>query len=207
MTNEQLIWQYLKQHSQWTDEGIAGVMGNLRAESGLRPDNIEDAYEARIGYTDASCCAAVDAGKISEDEFATAGWGIGLAQWTYHTRRRALYRFAKEQGKSIADLELQCAFIIKEMASDFPGVNEILRSTTDILTASNAVLKYYENPAVQTTAVQNVRHGYSLTVYNNNHTTVVEPVEYDETVLEAILAQLRAVNATLASIIEAIKKL
>jgi hypothetical protein len=38
-TNEELIWQYLKAQGL-TDAGTAGLMGNLYAESGLRPTNL-----------------------------------------------------------------------------------------------------------------------------------------------------------------------
>ena len=38
-TNEELIWQYLKAQGL-SDAGTAGLMGNLFAESGLKPTNL-----------------------------------------------------------------------------------------------------------------------------------------------------------------------
>ena len=38
-TNEELIWQYLKTQGL-SDAGAAGLMGNLFAESGLKPTNL-----------------------------------------------------------------------------------------------------------------------------------------------------------------------
>jgi hypothetical protein len=37
--NEQIIWQYLKSQGL-TNAGVAGLMGNLFAESALRPNNL-----------------------------------------------------------------------------------------------------------------------------------------------------------------------
>ena len=40
-TNEELIWQYLKAQG-FSDAGAAGLMGNLYAESGLKPNNLQN---------------------------------------------------------------------------------------------------------------------------------------------------------------------
>ena len=47
-TNEQKIWNYLKENG-FSDYGTAGLMGNLYAESGLRSNNLQNTYEARDG--------------------------------------------------------------------------------------------------------------------------------------------------------------
>lgn len=60
-TNEEIIWNFLL-GKIGNEYGVAGMMGNLYAESGLRPDNLQNAYEKRLGYTDASYTAAVDNG-------------------------------------------------------------------------------------------------------------------------------------------------
>ena len=59
--NEQKIWNYLigKGLSQ---AGAAGLMGNLYAESGLDPKNLQNTYEKKLGYNDAGYTAAVDSG-------------------------------------------------------------------------------------------------------------------------------------------------
>ena len=46
-----------------TAAGAAGLMGNLYAESGLKPKNLENKYEKSLGYTDASYTEAVDSGE------------------------------------------------------------------------------------------------------------------------------------------------
>ena len=62
--NEEKIWNYLK-GAGLNDCGAAGLMGNLYAESGLRPDNLQNTYEKKLGMTDASYTAAVDGGTYT----------------------------------------------------------------------------------------------------------------------------------------------
>ena len=113
MILEQKIWNYLKSKGL-NDYGVAGLMGNLYAESGLKPTNLQNTYERKLGMTDAQYTAAVDNGKYTT--FIRDSAGYGLAQWTYWSRKQALYNFAKTQKKSIGDLEMQLDFLIKELS-------------------------------------------------------------------------------------------
>ena len=61
MANESTIWNFLKGKGI-SNYGIAGIMGNLYAESGLLPNNLENTYEKKLGMTDAQYTAAVDNG-------------------------------------------------------------------------------------------------------------------------------------------------
>ena len=96
--NEQKIWNYLigKGLSQ---AGAAGLMGNLYAESGLDPKNLQNTYEKKLGYNDAGYTAAVDSGSYTNFVHDSAGYG--LAQWTYWSRKQNLLAFARTAGKSI----------------------------------------------------------------------------------------------------------
>ena len=86
-TNEEKIWNYLTAQGL-TEAGAAGLMGNLYAESGLEPKNLQNSYEKKLGYTDATYTAAVDNGTYQN--FARDAAGYGLAQWTYWSRKEAL---------------------------------------------------------------------------------------------------------------------
>ena len=108
-TNEEKIWNYLTAAGM-TACGAAGLMGNLYAESGLRPNNLQNSYEGKLGMADAEYTELVDHGRYTN--FARDSAGYGLAQWTYHTRKAALLAFAKERGASIGDLEMQLAFLL-----------------------------------------------------------------------------------------------
>ena len=63
-TNEERIWNYLTA-AGLTACGAAGLMGNLYAESGLIPANLQNTYEKKLGYTDAAYTAAVDGGAYT----------------------------------------------------------------------------------------------------------------------------------------------
>ena len=84
MTSEQKIWNFLL--SKLNNEyGVAGLMGNLYAESGLRPNNLQNTFEISLGMSDAQYTAAVDNGSYSKEKFARDGAGYGMAQWTFRT--------------------------------------------------------------------------------------------------------------------------
>lgn len=162
-TNEERIWNYLTAAGM-TACGAAGLMGNLYAESGLIPANLQNTYEKKLGYTDAAYTAAVDSGAYTN--FVKDGAGYGLAQWTYHTRKAALLAFAKAAGKSVGDLETQLAFLVKELRESFKLVHYVLVTATDVKTASNVVLLQFEKPADQSAAAKERRAGYGQIYYN-----------------------------------------
>ena len=77
-------------------------MGNLFAESALNPQNLQNNGNKALGITDAEFTAAFDAGLYGDDIFIHDGYGYGLAQWTYYSRKQALLEYARSQGKSIS---------------------------------------------------------------------------------------------------------
>lgn len=162
-TNEEKIWKYLKSQGL-SDYGIAGLMGNLYAESGLRPNNLQNGYEKSLGYTDETYTSAVDSGAYAN--FVRDSAGYGLAQWTYWSRKEKMLDFAKNAGKSIGDLEMQLDFLMKELKEGYSSLLSLLKSATSILTASNAVLTQYERPANQGASVQAKRAEYGQTYYD-----------------------------------------
>ena len=162
-TNEEKIWNYLKAQGM-TDCGCAGLMGNLYAESGLIPTNLQNSYEKKLGYTDATYTEAVDSGAYSN--FVKDSAGYGLAQWTYWSRKQALQEYAKASGKSIGDLDMQLAFIWKELSEGYKALLKTLQTATSVKDASTAVLTQYERPADQGASVQPKRAGYGQTYYD-----------------------------------------
>ena len=161
--NAEKIWNFLTDNGL-TAHGAAGLMGNLQAESGLVPNNLQNTYEKSLGMTDAAYTAAVDSGSYAN--FVRDSAGYGLAQWTYWSRKEALLNYARSRGASIGDLEMQLGFLLKELAEDFAGVLATLKKTGSILEASNAVLLNFERPANQGTSVQNTRAGYGQTFFD-----------------------------------------
>ena len=160
MTNEQTIWTTLRA-AGLTEAGTAGLMGNLKAESALIPTNLQNTYERKLGYTDATYTAAVD--NSSYTNFARDAAGYGLAQWTYHTRKEALLAFARAQGKSIGDLGMQLAFLVKELREGYSAVWRVLTTTDSVQSASDAVLLQFERPADTSERVRKLRAGFGET--------------------------------------------
>ena len=100
MNTEEKIWNFLKAQGL-SDAGVAGVMGNLYAESGLRPNNLQNSYEGKLGMADAEYTEMVDHGTYTN--FVRDKAGYGLCQWTYWSRKQALLNYAKVKGASIGD--------------------------------------------------------------------------------------------------------
>ena len=170
-TNEERIWNYLTAAGM-TDCGAAGLLGNLYAESGLIPANLQNTYEKKLGYTDAAYTAAVDSGAYTN--FGDDGAGYGIAQWTHPDRKPKLLAFAKAAGKSVGDLETQLAFLVHELGGSFPAVLSALKTAKTVRAASDVVLLKFERPANQGEAVKQKRAQYGQ-VYFDKYATGQKP--------------------------------
>ena len=161
-TNEEKIWNYLM--SKFNNPyGVAGLMGNLYAESGFRPENLQNSYEKSLKLTDIEYTTKVDNGIYTN--FVKDKAGYGLAQWTYWSRKQNLLNFAKSKKKSIGDLEMQLDFLYQELQG-YKSVFSTIQNAKTILEASNAVLLQFERPADQSVSVQNKRAEFGKNTYN-----------------------------------------
>ena len=161
--NAEKIWNFFLDEG-FSIYGIAALMGNLFAESGLDPKNLQNSCEKRLNYTDAEYTTAVDNGTYKN--FAYDGAGYGLPQFTFPSRKEAFYKYAKDVGKSIGDLETQLLFMVEEMKKDFKSVYSALKTASDVKTASDLVLKKYEAPKDQSDAVKRKRAEYGQEYFN-----------------------------------------
>lgn len=174
--NEQRIWDTLYAEIG-NPYGTAALMGNLFAESSLRSNNLQDSYEAGLGYTDVTYTQAVDDGRYAN--FTSDQAGYGLAQWTVQNRKSELLAFANERGCSISDLDMQLAFLCKELETKFPDVLAKLKTASSIREASDYVLVHFEAPYDQSESVKVKRTGYALDfVQRYFHKSFPEAVEY-----------------------------
>lgn len=171
-SNEERIWNYLIGKGV-SKHGAAGLMGNLYAESGFKPNNLQNSYEKKLGYTDDSYTTAVDSGTYSNFVHDSAGYG--LAQWTYWSRKQNMLEFARAAGKSIGDLEMQLDFLFKELNEGYKSVLAALKAATTVKAASDSVLLNYERPADQSEAVKTKRAGYGQTYYDRFAGTASKP--------------------------------
>lgn len=187
-STEAKIWNFLKGKGL-PDCGIAGLMGNLYAESGLIPNNLQNTYEKKLG-DDKSYTAKVDAGTYKD--FAEDRAGYGLAQWTYPTRKAALLAFAKASGASIGDLEMQLNFLWKELSESYKAVLTVLKTATTVKEASDIVLTKFERPADQSSSAKNKRAGFGQGYYDKYAakaaTQATAPAATGKTSAAAVLA-------------------
>lgn len=161
--NEKTIWDTLKGFG-FNDFAVAGIMGNLYAESGLRPNNLQQTYEKSLGMTDESYTKGVDDGSYKN--FVKDSAGYGLVQWTYWSRKQALKEHADWLNVSIGDLTMQLDFLWKEIQG-YSKVMSVLKSATSVRQASDVVLIYYEAPASKDEeATQAKRASYGQKYYD-----------------------------------------
>ena len=146
MEYEKYIWDWLWERLG-NECGVAGLMGNLAAESGLRADNLQNSFESALGMTDEEYRDAVDSGVYSKESFVYDRAGFGIGQWTHPERKLALYTYAKDHGKSIGDLTMQLGFIKYELGKSYLGVLQTLLNAKTVREASDAVMLKYEVPA------------------------------------------------------------
>jgi cell wall-associated NlpC family hydrolase len=108
---EEQTWNYFASLG-FTPAAIAGVMGNLKQESGINPNSVQGDFD---------------------------GAGYGIAQWDNRKsgkgRWNQLENFAKGQGKSPTDLGVQLAWLWQEMQArsslkDYPKMTDVTAATT-----------------------------------------------------------------------------
>lgn len=162
-SDSERIWNRLDDEG-FNDYGKGGLIGNLDAESSLRPKNLQNSYEKKLGYTDDSYTAAVDNGSYGN--FVKDSAGYGLAQWTYWSRKQDMLTFARAAGKSIGDLEMQLDFLCKELKESYPTVYNKLKTAASVREASDIVLTQFERPADQSEAVKLKRANMGQKYYN-----------------------------------------
>lgn len=171
---QKFMWDFLL--SMFKNEyAVAGIMGNINAESALRSNNLQQTYEKKLGYTDETYTQAVDNGTYTN--FIKDSAGYGLAQWTYWSRKEMLLNYAKENDKSIGDFKMQLNFLWYELSKNYTSLVKKLQACTSVREASDLMLHNYEAPADQSEAVEIKRAEYSQKYYDKFHVIVNEPNE------------------------------
>lgn len=170
--NAKIIWNYFKAKGL-SDCGIAGLMGNLYAESGLSPVNLQNSYEKKLGMTDSQYTQAVDNGSYSN--FVKDSAGYGLAQWTYWSRKQGLLKLCRSRNKSIGDLNTQLDFLYQELSTSYSQLLKILKTTSSVEEASNLIITQFERPADQSSTALQKRAAYSQQFFNS-YTTQKEEI-------------------------------
>ena len=158
--NERMIWDYLMPKIG-NPYGVAGLMGNLKAESGFNPKNLQNTFEKRMGFTDDSYTAAVDNGAYKN--FATDSAGYGLAQWTSSGRKQAL--LSSKGSRSIGDIEMQLNFLWMELTTGYKNVLNGIKIAKSVREASDIVLTKFERPKDQSDGMKEYRAKLGVEIY------------------------------------------
>ena len=165
-TNEEKIRNFLFAKGL-SEVATFGLMGNIYAESGLLPNNLQNSYEKKLGFTDASYTLAVDSGSYTN--FVGDAAGYGLCQWTSSGRKQNMINFARKTARSIADLEMQLEFLWQELTTSYKSTLSGISDAKTIREASDIVLTKFERPRDQSETVKKKRASYGEKFYNNYH--------------------------------------
>ena len=144
--------------------GVCGLMGNIKAESAMRSNNLQNSGNSKLKMTDEEYTAAVDIGEYTK--FATDSKGYGLCQWTSSGRKRALLNYARQLGTSIGDEDMQIFFMLNELSTSYKSVLKVLKSASSVKEASDIVVKKFERPANQSDGVLKSRAKYGQEFYD-----------------------------------------
>ena len=146
MSYEQIIYDCFRRHGL-TQAAALGFLGNWYCESNCEPYRLQGDFSP---YRTASKAyvQGVENGSISKQQFQNDQKGFGLAQWTYWSRKAALYDFWKASGKALDSAEMQTEFALQELRTDYKALFDFLQSTNDVFTATSRICREYERPAV-----------------------------------------------------------
>jgi hypothetical protein len=147
------VWDYWYQKTG-NPYGVAGLMGNISAESRFNPINLQGTYE-KNGWNDETYTAAVDNGTYQE--FVNDSAGYGLVQWTYWKYKANLLEYARKRNVSVGDIYMQLDFLNTQFEGSHAHVGKALREAKSIQYASNVVLLQFECPADTGEGMQRVR--------------------------------------------------
>ena len=93
-------------------------------------------------------------------------------------RKESLLAYKAEHGSSIADLDMQLAFLCHELETKFPHVLEKLKNASSVREASDYVLFHFEAPADQGESVQAQRAAYGAGYVSYTHLDVYKRQVY-----------------------------
>ena len=201
---EKIIWNFFKSKGL-NDYAIAGIMGNLYAESGLIANNLQNTFEKKFGMDDDEYTAAVDSGKYNN--FVKDGAGYGIAQWTYYSRKDSLLKYAKKVNKSIGDTLMQCEFLWNELNTSFKKVMNVLNNATSVRQASDVFLIDFEGSVNkgESLKIKRAEYGESFYKKNANSSDVKVVFPYKVKVNDATVLNIRKGAGTDTSVVGQIK--
>ena len=132
-----------------TRAGALGLMGNWDCESNLEAGRVQGDFSPyRTGSK--LYVSQITSGVISKEQFMRDAKGFGLAQWTYFSRKGALYDYWRQSGDSLDSGRMQARFALYELATggEYAALYQFLKSSDDLRECVAKVCTIYERPAV-----------------------------------------------------------
>ena len=130
----------------FTKEATAGVMGNMKHESGMRTNNLQDSFNSKLGYSDEGYTDAVDSGKYGESKFVHDSAGYGLVQFTSTANKQTLYDSKKSHNASIADMGVQLDALNTYLNAHHKALIGRLQKSKDVTASVKDFMNDYERP-------------------------------------------------------------
>ncbi|MDD6348127.1 MAG: phage tail tip lysozyme [Lachnospiraceae bacterium] len=121
------IYLYLTENLGFNTAAAVGIMANIYSESTFYPNNLQNNGNQSLAMTDEEYTRAVDEGTYTN--FVRDGYGYGLIQWTFWSRKQALLDYAAKQGVSIGDCRMQLDFMNQE-SSGYTTLRSILENVS-----------------------------------------------------------------------------
>lgn len=182
----QAIYNLLMTHFH-NDIGVSGLMGNLQAESYLTPYRMQSELSESADIS-RSYATDVVQGNITKSQFIAKdqdsiwyhgveydGVGFGLAQWTYFSRKEALYDW--RISNEFIDFGVNCtvSFLIHELSTNYPECYDMVMNGTNLKAVSDYILANFENPGDQSTEMKLHRYRLAAAILNDygGHTPVI----------------------------------
>ena len=125
-----------------THEGACAMLGNMQCESRFKANIVQIGMTS---LTDAQYTKLFDA---NPERCISDGIGYGLCQWTYPQRKRNLRQFARNWGVSVGAEDMQTAFAIEELKTEYAALWKYLCETDELYTATERICKEFERPEV-----------------------------------------------------------
>ena len=140
---------------------LAGLMGNLQAESNIRSVIYENIYKPQLGFTDQQYVDKVNDGSYTN--FVYDRVGFGLAQWTYFSRKQALLDLCRF---NIGDLNCQVQYLIYEFRTTYSSILNMLKTSNDLYACTIKVMLDFETPDDQSESRKNFRYGLARDIFD-----------------------------------------
>jgi hypothetical protein len=130
--NETKVWNYLVAKNLSAVQA-AGIMGNLKAESGFEPKRVEDGW----GFPTTMDSIPPNVGPRGQP-------GYGIAQWTTPSRKAGLSDLASKENLAVYDLGLQLDYLWQEFTTSYKDTYSQISQSGDIKFVSDTFGRDYE---------------------------------------------------------------